>query len=89
MSKNKDRDPNEYYKETETNDARLHRLIALRLRNAMLLNAYYNKGRPDESGGEWGLFDIVDPSEEADALVQDLRFFELIPPAHSGEGCAE
>lgn len=77
MSKAKDKKASEYYASTEQNEARMHRLIALKLRNAMLTIQYYNKGRDEDCGT---LFDIVDPSEEADSMIDDLRFFGFIPP---------
>lgn len=78
MSKDKDKNPQMYYREMERQEARMHRLVALRLKNAILSNAYYTKGQPDDGSG-WGLFDIVDPAEEADMLIADLRFFGFIP----------
>lgn len=77
VSKDKDNKPNDYYEGSDRDDARLHRLVSLRLRNVMLSLAYYNKGR-DQDGG---VFDIVDPNEEADSLISELRFFGFIPEA--------
>lgn len=74
---NKDKPGQAYYANTATHEARLHRLVTLRIKNAMLYEAYYNKGRTDDSHG---LFDIVQPEDEADVLISDLRLFGLIPP---------
>ncbi len=74
---NRDKPGEKYYAATPINEARLHRLVALRIKNAMLYEAYYNKGRVDDSHG---LFDIVEPEDEADCLISDLRLFGLIPP---------
>ena len=74
---NKDKPGPEYYAKTPVLEARLHRLVTLRIKNAMLYEAYYNKGRDDDSHG---LFDIVNPDDEADCLISDLRLFGLIPP---------
>lgn len=74
---NKDKPGDEYYSSTPTREAQLHRLVTLRLKNAMLYEAYYNKERSDDSHG---LFDIVEPADEADALISDLRLFGFLPP---------
>lgn len=74
---NKDKPGQTYYASTPEHEARLHRLVTLRIKNAMLYEAYYNKGRVDDSRG---LFDIVQPEDEADGLISDLRLFGLIPP---------
>lgn len=76
---NKDKPGQTYYASTPEHEARLHRLVTLRIKNAMLYEAYYNKGRVDDSHG---LFDIVQPEDEADCLIADLRLFGLIPAQH-------
>ena len=75
---NKDKPGQTYYASTPEHEARLHRLFTLRIKNAMLYEAYYNKGRGDDDSK--GLFDIVQPEDEADGLISDLRLFGLIPP---------
>lgn len=81
MNKTSEKNPAKYYGDLEAIEGRLHRLIALRIRNAMTMLAYYNKGNSDERG----LFDIVDPDEEACTLVAELRFFGLIPDNEAKE----
>jgi hypothetical protein len=72
----KDPNPNTYFENTPKDEGRMHRLIALKLKNILLEVAYYNKGKDADS---W-VFDIVDPHEEADSLIEDMRFFGYLPP---------
>jgi hypothetical protein len=71
-----------FYKDIPTDEARLHRLVTLRIRNAITVLAYYNKGEKEDSG----LFDIVHPEEEADLLIGDLRLFGFLPPPERPAG---
>ena len=66
--------PQVYY-QSQDDRARLHRLIAHRIRCSMLYLGYYNKGKSEDSN----IFDIVDPDEEASMLIRDLVLFGFLP----------